>query len=305
MRRLAESRLFRAPAAPSYGAGDTRVGEMFASSMAVDGVRDRVPCATTFDPATGPGDGGCGLVVYFHGNAEDIGITAPRLRRLATALGMHAMAVEYPGYGPRVPAAVDDREGDGATSSLETLLSPSSSSSSHTLVRRTAPSERTAHAAARAAIRFALGQRWAERADDVVLWGTSLGGAVAARLAADMSRAGRPPGALIVASTFTTARDAARDLIGGPWWRLVGRDVFATLDHVSDVACPVLSLHGADDEIIPARHAGLLASACASDAWWRVSVAPGGSHNDLDDDGFVVPQVQAFLDDIAFGRHGE
>ncbi|AGO82156.1 Esterase FrsA incomplete domain containing protein [Pandoravirus dulcis] len=304
MRRLAESRLFRAPAAPSYGADDTRIGEMYVSSMAVDGVRDRVPFATTFDPATGPGDGGCGLIVYFHGNAEDIGMTAPRLCRLATALGMHAMAVEYPGYGPHVPATVDDREGDSATLSLETLLS-SSSPSSYTLVRRTAPSERTAHAAACAAIRFVLVRRWAERADDVVLWGTSLGGAVAARLAADMSRAGRPPGALVAASTFTTARDAARDLIGGPWWRLVGRDVFATLNHVPDVACPVLSLHGADDEIIPARHAGLLASACASGAWWRVSIAPGGSHNDLDDDGFVVPQVRAFLDDTAFGRRGD
>lgn len=289
MRRLVESRLFMPPAASSYGAGDVHVGGMRVSSITVEGVRGGVPCATTFDPATGPdapSDGAeRGLIVYFHGNAEDMGTTAPRLGRLAAALGMDAMAVEYPGYGPPTVGGDDD---DGMMTS--------------SIARRQAPSEQTVHAAARAAVTYALDQRWIKRTGDIVLWGTSLGGAVAARLAADMSRARRPPGALVVASTFVTARDAARDLIGGPWWRLVGRGVFATIDHMPDVACPALFLHGDGDDVIPARHAGLLASACAPGVWWRVSIAPGGSHNDLDDDGFVVPQVRAFLDDTAFAH---
>lgn len=289
MRRLVESRLFMPPDNPSYGPYDGRAGGLCLSALAVDGVRGRVSYGTTFDPATGPAGSG-GLVVYFHGNAEDIGMTSPRLCRVAASLGLHAMAVEYPGYGPAVPD--DHRDYDKA-------------SSSSSFVRRAAPSEQGAHAAARAAVLYALERRWIKSADDIVLWGTSLGGAVATRLAADMSRAGNAPGALVVASTFATARDAARDLVGGPWWRAVGRNVFATTDHVPDVACPVLLLHGAADEVIPVRHASLLASACAPGAWWRLAVVPSGSHNDLDDDGFVVPQVRAFLDDTAFGRGGD
>ncbi|AGO83662.1 Esterase FrsA incomplete domain containing protein [Pandoravirus salinus] len=290
MRRFVESRLFMVPTTPSYDAGDARAGGMYLSSMVVDDVRARVPYATTFDPASGPDASSAGgLILYFHGNAEDIGLTAPRLCRLAAAVGMHAMAVEYPGYGPYLP--IGDDNGDDSPSSLTSLSSS---------VRRVVPSEQAAHAAARAAVLCALDRRWSAGAQSIVLWGTSLGGAVAARLAADMSRAGNSPGALVVASTFATARDAARDLVGGPWWRLVGRAVFATTDHVPDIDCPTLSLHGAADEIIPVHHASRLKAACASGAWWRVRVLPGGSHNDLDDDGFVVPQVRAFLDDARF-----
>lgn len=293
------------PTQASYDACDYRLGSLYVSTLTVAGLGEKVACATTFDPAADRGlrgdqgrpSVGAPLVIYFHGNAEDIGMTAPRIARLASALGLDAMVVEYPGYGPFVPDGQDERY---CARGARLQTQPSSSSATTTLcassaVRRAPPSEKAAHATARAAFSHALRQRWVHCSDQIVLWGTSLGGAVAARLAADMSRRGTPPAALILASTFATARDAARDLIGGPWWRAVGRTVFATVDHVSDVTCPLLLLHGASDEVIPVRHASALASTCGHGTWWRMAVVPGGTHNDIDDDGFVVPQVRAFL----------
>ena len=38
-------------------------------------------------------------MLYFHGNAEDVGLTAELLEHLMPALKIHIIAVEYPGYG--------------------------------------------------------------------------------------------------------------------------------------------------------------------------------------------------------------
>ena len=39
------------------------------------------------------------VVIYFHGNAEDIGLAFDLLYVLGQRLQMHIIAVEYPGYG--------------------------------------------------------------------------------------------------------------------------------------------------------------------------------------------------------------
>ena len=39
------------------------------------------------------------LIIFFHGNAEDLGISYEMLDHLRTALKINVMAVEYPGYG--------------------------------------------------------------------------------------------------------------------------------------------------------------------------------------------------------------
>lgn len=39
------------------------------------------------------------IVIYFHGNAEDIGLAYDLLYRFGTEMQMHVLAVEYPGYG--------------------------------------------------------------------------------------------------------------------------------------------------------------------------------------------------------------
>ena len=39
------------------------------------------------------------LVIYFHGNAEDVGLAFDLLTNFGEELKMHVLAVEYPGYG--------------------------------------------------------------------------------------------------------------------------------------------------------------------------------------------------------------
>jgi abhydrolase domain-containing protein 17 len=43
--------------------------------------------------------GGNKLVLYFHGNAEDVGLAFEMLTLFSDTMRMHVLAVEYPGYG--------------------------------------------------------------------------------------------------------------------------------------------------------------------------------------------------------------
>ena len=44
-------------------------------------------------------DGSSKVVLYFHGNAEDVGLSTELLDHLMPTLKVHILAVEYPGYG--------------------------------------------------------------------------------------------------------------------------------------------------------------------------------------------------------------
>ena len=44
-------------------------------------------------------EGASKIVLYFHGNAEDIGLAFELLYQFSNEMKMHVLAVEYPGYG--------------------------------------------------------------------------------------------------------------------------------------------------------------------------------------------------------------
>lgn len=59
-----------------------------------DKMQDHIPCLfLPFD------EGANKIIVYFHGNAEDIGLAFDLLYLIGQRLQMHVIAVEYPGYG--------------------------------------------------------------------------------------------------------------------------------------------------------------------------------------------------------------
>jgi uncharacterized protein len=90
---------------------------------------------------------GARVVVYFHGNGEDLADSIPMVSLLRT-MGVGVLAVEYPGYG----------------------------------VAGGRPSEQGAYAAGEAALQWLRSERGVDR-DRVVLLGQSLGSAVATEMA--------------------------------------------------------------------------------------------------------------------------
>lgn len=162
-------------------------------------------------------------LLFFHGNAGNISHRLDSLR-IFHELSLNVLIFDYRGYGQ---------------------------SQGH-------PSEEGTYLDAQAAWRYLTGDRQIEP-ENIVLFGRSLGGAVATWLAARTK-----PGALILESTFTSVPDLAADIY---WWlpaRKLARLRYATIEYLQQVRCPVLIVHSPQDEIIPYRHALALFTAAHS-----------------------------------------
>jgi fermentation-respiration switch protein FrsA (DUF1100 family) len=106
----------------------------------------------------------------------------------------------------------------------------------------------------------------------IVLFGESLGGAVAAELALR-----QPVLGLILVSTFTSIPDLGADLF--PWLpaKLLGRIRYDTASKVARLKVPLLLMHSRGDTIIGYRHSeSLFAIAPEPKMRWELS----GDHND-------------------------
>ncbi len=153
-------------------------------------------------------------LLFFHGNAGNISHRRASLE-IFHDLGLNVLILDYRGYG----------RSEGR------------------------PSEQGLYRDARAAWDHLLGERGlAPR--EIVVFGRSLGGAVAANLAAGVPDEAQP-GALILESTFSSARDMARALYPVLGSLMVMRFQLDTRARVAEVRCPVLVLHSPDDEIVP------------------------------------------------------
>ena len=108
--------------------------------------------------------------------------------------------------------------------------------------------------------------------ENIVLFGESLGGALAAHLAARQR-----PGALVLSSVFTSVPDLAADLY--PWLpaRWLARLRYETRAALALADCPVLVAHSPDDEIIPYRHGQELFAAAPEP---KAFLALAGGHNE-------------------------
>lgn len=100
------------------------------------------------------------------------------------------------------------------------------------------------------------GWRWLrEEADqppgDVVLFGRSLGAAVAAELAAELEGEEQGPAAVILESPFRSVPELAQRVYPFLPARWLARFSHDTQTHVRDITAPLLVIHSRDDEIIP------------------------------------------------------
>ncbi|MEJ5260328.1 MAG: alpha/beta hydrolase [Anaerohalosphaeraceae bacterium] len=88
--------------------------------------------------------------------------------------------------------------------------------------------------------------------ENIILFGRSLGGSVAANLAARLAeQTGPQPAGLVIESTFSSIVDIGRHYY--PWFpvRWFARFRFDTVQAVRKVHIPILVIHSPDDEIVP------------------------------------------------------
>lgn len=179
-----------------------------------------------------------GTVLYCHGNNGNISTRVGALAHLSS-LGLNVLAFDYRGYGR-----------------------------SHGR-----PTEKGLYQDARAAYDYLVGAL-EQRPESIILFGHSLGGAVAIETALH-----RQIGGLVVQSSFTQVRDMARSLFPRSPLFLVARNQFRSLEKVRSIAVPKLFIHGTDDPTIPHEMGRRLFEAAAEPKEWH-SVARAG-HNDI------------------------
>ncbi|MCY4638241.1 MAG: alpha/beta hydrolase [Acidobacteria bacterium] len=181
----------------------------------------------------GPGDR---VLIWYHGNAGNIGDRLHNARWFVDRLGVDVVLVDYRGYG-RSRGTPDE---DGVY--LDGL-----------------------------AIYDAVAAR-SVRAEDIVLFGRSLGGAVAIETALR-----RPAGALVLESVFRSVPALARE----HYWFVPSAVIRTRMDNESKlrrVRTPTLVLHGDRDGIVPLAHGRRLFELAARPA--RLHVIAGAGHND-------------------------
>ena len=185
------------------------------------------------------------VVVAYHGNADLAAWFVPWAKEVAERARVSLFLPEYRGYGG-IPGR---------------------------------PTYETAAADALGALSFV---RDSIRPDVIVLFGHSLGTAIASDVAAFMANAGNPAGALILQSPFTSAREMASRMLVPPipWlWRRISRVHYETITIVAGLESPVWVAHGTRDVVIPVRMGRQVFAAARNRG--ELLLVDGAGHNDV------------------------
>lgn len=135
----------------------------------------------------------------------------------------------------------------------------------------------------------------------IVLYGESLGGGVATRLASDLCAAGVEPGGLIIQASFNSLVSAGRYHF--PWLPvgLLLIDRYNSERYIPKVTCPILHLHGKNDTIVPLSLGQRLFRAAPETSSGGIAkqfvLLPNTNHNDVygPDVEIVLNAVEKFL----------
>ena len=172
-------------------------------------------------------------LLYCHGNAGNISYGLEHVA-LLTSLGLDVFTFDYRGFG----------KSEGI------------------------PTEEGTYRDAEAAWTHLVREAGVPR-KRIIVYGRSLGGAVAARLASQTG-----PGALIVENAFISVPEAGQDIYPIFPSRLMAQFQYNTLRAIGKTHAPVLVIHAKNDRQIPFRHGEALFAAAATPK--RFLEIPGG-----------------------------
>jgi len=194
-----------------------------------------------------PAASGLPTILYFQGNAGTLSRRAARFRQI-TESSFGLLAMSYRGY-----------PGSGGSPSEAAFFSDG----------------------------LEIYDWLAGRADNIVIYGESLGTAVATYVASE--HAAR---ALVLEAPFTAALDMAAESY--PWVPVgpLMRDPFLSREHIKRVDEPVLIVHGTADIVVPVEHGRRLFDAAHEPK--SIEIIEEGGHSDLWDRE-LWPKVLEFL----------
>jgi len=151
-----------------------------------------------------------GIVLYCHGNAGNVSLYGRWMEYLQAKQQLSVLVFDYRGYGRSEGFATID----GAIADSK-------------------------------AARGELARLAGVKSSEILLWGRSLGGAMAVQLAAEEA-----PRGLILESTFSSFRDVADVHRPAISW-LVPEDRLNSVTAIQKVRCPLLQSHGTIDRVVP------------------------------------------------------
>jgi abhydrolase domain-containing protein 17 len=208
------------------------------------------------------------LVLYFHGNAEDVHSCDSYLSWLATNTDQNVLGVEYVGYGK--------------------------SSREHE------PTEKNMCEVADAAMYYAC-NTLGHKMHTITIVGRSLGSIPAVYLASQRRNAGL--GGLVLVSALASGARCVLPCAYIPDSILQSLDsVFGgNILRMAEVQCMVLLIHGDCDKEVPLENAQALLKKCHCWCLPQLYVVKGGGHNDLSDryGKEIVRQINAFKEQSA------
>jgi pimeloyl-ACP methyl ester carboxylesterase len=186
-----------------------------------------------------PAPDGRPTILFFHGNAQTVYEWA-WIREELSPLDCGLLLIDYPGYG----------KSDGA------------------------PSEAALGDAGEASFAWLEGEGGVA-AEKMVIFGKSLGGGVAAKVAT-----GRRLRGLVLESTFTSIPGVARHLLPFlPGGMLLKSEVYNTVGRLPRIVAPILIVHGVADQLIPVREAHTLFEKANEPK--RLYLVEGAGHADV------------------------
>lgn len=190
-----------------------------------------------------------GCIIYFHANACDCSSSYNEMRNLVRETNCIVLAPEYPGYGL-----------------LQGTATPS-----------IAGTNDAAHYGYKYA-RDILGME----ASDIVLFGRSIGTGPAMHLARELGRTGELLGAIVLSAPFESLERMVTEKLliwkkaAAPLAAALARSRWDSGEAMATLRCPVLLVHGAQDDIIPIAHSVDLAK---RNPLAEVKCIPGWNHD--------------------------